>query len=757
MTCESVLIANVYNVNFFDTQGCRQKSKHKKSIHFKMMSVDEKKGLADLDVALSLIPDYEKQDYLHALQASPKLVASESDPIRFLRFTNFNAPAAAQGIIRYWKLRRETFQDKAFLPLTLAGGGALDDFVIAKIRSGISLTPVTDKAGCPLMYYNPGRRVIDDPQVRLRYLFFFFQSIMENGLSQTEGYVLVCLIDSMQINRDAYINSTFLLSGFPIKTKALHWVYINSGQQRTSLFRKIRDFVVTAYPRLLHGSNFFVHVNAASNDIVKQLQVHGIDRERIPLELGGDWSYWSLQEWIEQRIARDIVVNDARSSCEAAGNKNLEDHSSDPTRSRLPLKKRLKTWPLIPDTSRVKLSTDAQLNLELSRCDMTGSLPPLNGAFRDWHHFLVDGVVDRLRKCETNVIRFFWFYLRVGMDRLAENETAEIMNAARRAPSIVWEDECNPFVFLLVTDFNAFQTAKKLARYWKLRSCTFDENKYKLMHQTGEGALKRKSDVVTLDKGFAKILPNDRLGCSVVFVDPSRLDESHSVQRVRRALFYIFSVACENPKSQQLGASLILRLSPSANKATKNFANDFIDFVFLKNLIESLPIKIKEIHVLCDRFSEISLDLSRFSFAGHIYVHRGSSKHDLQVKLERFGFLKQGLPRCLNGDWGENQFNQWQELRTRFEWRVPIGLSGRDVTAFAAVRSYEPIGDKAERIRRLNIIHSRKKRTRQSIEQVLLEEECADLNNEQKRLRHEKAHLEFFLDRASQIVLQAGK
>jgi hypothetical protein len=65
------------------------------------------------------IPDAEKTDYLEALRVAPHLVHIESDPVKFLRY--FNVEAAARGIVRYWKRRREDFGDRAFLlPMSIA-------------------------------------------------------------------------------------------------------------------------------------------------------------------------------------------------------------------------------------------------------------------------------------------------------------------------------------------------------------------------------------------------------------------------------------------------------------------------------------------------------------------------------------------------------------------------------------------------------------------------------------------------------------
>jgi len=85
----------------------------------------EPTALLRLHEALKEVSVMDKIDYLTALQTVPELVLEESEPIKFLRFHDFNAVAAAQGLICYWKRRRDVFQERAFRPLTITGDGAL--------------------------------------------------------------------------------------------------------------------------------------------------------------------------------------------------------------------------------------------------------------------------------------------------------------------------------------------------------------------------------------------------------------------------------------------------------------------------------------------------------------------------------------------------------------------------------------------------------------------------------------------------------
>ena len=76
---------------------------------------------------LEEIPDNEKEEYLEALQLAPELVERESPALSYLRYTRYDARAAAQCMVAYWKVRKQYFgPDRAFLPMTLDGALADD-------------------------------------------------------------------------------------------------------------------------------------------------------------------------------------------------------------------------------------------------------------------------------------------------------------------------------------------------------------------------------------------------------------------------------------------------------------------------------------------------------------------------------------------------------------------------------------------------------------------------------------------------------
>jgi hypothetical protein len=201
----------------------------------------------------------------------------------------------------------------------------------------------------------------------------------------------------------------------------------------------------------------------------------------------------------------------------------------------------------------------------------------------------------------------------------------------------------------------------------------------------------------------------------------------------------MFSLLAEDKVSQTEGAVLLYKMdSPPFHS---------LDVAFLESLANSLQLRFKAVHLLSTK--RILNDVeSRINFADEIYVHVSSSNHELASQLEESGMYKAGLPKYLNGKWGLSEYLYWSELRTRTEWRIPLGFSWRDYLSmcndFLAIKPYTVLPDeeKAERNRRMNVIHCRRKRNQRRVELDDLAEECADLRKTREDLLKEHRRLE---------------
>jgi hypothetical protein len=221
----------------------------------------------------------------------------------------------------------------------------------------------------------------------------------------------------------------------------------------------------------------------------------------------------------------------------------------------------------------------------------------------------------------------------------------------------------------------------------------------------------------------------------------------NSKESVLKCLFYMFSLVVEHAQSQTGGVSLLYYLHDA----------DPLILNFLKQLAGALPIRFKAVHLLSLRNLPFSLKL-QISFSREVFIHVAGTKALLGAALQARGFERVNLPTRLNGEWGYAKFVHWQELRTRFEWKIPAGLSGRSQQAselnFSDIpaRSSLTKEEKIERQRRMNVIHSRRKRDRERVEIDVLNEECMDQRERQKKLRHENEELEGLYRRAMALT-----
>jgi hypothetical protein len=659
-------------------------------------------ALSQLGVALSMIADYEKEDYVKALEVAPELVSTESDPMRFLRYTNFNVAAAAQSLVLYWKRRRELFGDRAFLPLILTGDGALSNDDLEFIKTGLAVFLPNDVDGRSVLCIDALRRLDDSLERRLRCAFYYGQVLSENEVSQTDGFVALVLLssDRGQTNEGT---TQLILNTFPIKMKSAHLVDCVSNSTRPSYLTQFMRFVMRTYGYLVRGCQPFFHETQEKEKLVLSLESHGIFRGGFPRRIGGSWSYERFSDWLIERARMD---------------RERQPEKSFPVTQTAP-----GVAAAMPAPTTISDDDDSKTHISESSAD-----DELN----------ISSVVatDHDGEKREEMYRTFRKQVMQAMEQLPQDEKAFYIEALERAPLQVWEEESNPDMFLRAEDFHARFAAKRICKYWQLRSKTFGPKRFRSLSLTGEGALETR-ELKVLQSDPVMLLPKDAEGCLVLSIDGSCVEKKRPWIEARdRCIFYMFSLLAESDISETEGAVLLYKMeSPPCHS---------LDVAFLERLVSSLPLRFKAVHLLSNE--PIPKDIvSQLSFGDATFVHVGSSNEELASQLEEFGLNKAGLPKYLNGKWGLSKYLQWQEFRTRMEWRIPLGFSGRDHSeafAFPGIKPYTLLPDKVERDRRLNVIHCRRKRDKKRVQVEDLEEECAELRETRETLLEENHTLE---------------
>ena len=177
--------------------------------------------------AIALIPQNKKRSFLKAEQNCTNCIWFDLGPMRFLEYCNFNYWEAAQALVSYWEKREELFGERAFLPLTQTGNGALTTEDVMTLHTGkFALLPKTPK-GEEVMFVDRNRVLpTSTTESKLRALFYMIQQLTKGSVSQTLGCHLIVLLvtpRSSQLDTPFVRGALQIINSFPTK---IHMHYL---------------------------------------------------------------------------------------------------------------------------------------------------------------------------------------------------------------------------------------------------------------------------------------------------------------------------------------------------------------------------------------------------------------------------------------------------------------------------------------------------------------------------------------------------
>ena len=680
-------------------------------------------SLTQLDECIERMPVQQTQAYLYAVRHVPHLVMTESDPVRFLRFFDFDADAAAKRLVLYWNRRVEVFGDRAIRPMTMTSDGALSEDAKELFLTGTLVLLPEDNEGCSVLCFDPSRRLIHSPVARQQASFYMSQIVAENEVSQTKGLVVIAIaIDPKHDEIQQKCTRLFLKTN-AIKIKAIH-AFNPDTQTRGMLFQEgFVPFMMRAVAvLLLQDAPLRVHTAASKQEILADMKAFGISRQGLPRCLGGSWSYRQVGEWLNERIRlerrRHLLPMDPFNAPAATGDDEEQQ-----------LREQQQVVEDVIDDRKMPATVDS----------------------------INEQSIDGENELEVkDVLQNYRQFMHKAIEQVPASEKLNFLEATQNAPDEIKENECNADLFLITEELNCWLAAKRLARYWGLRAETFETDLYKKLDLTGDGAL-RRMDLALIETGFAQLLPYDTCARSVLWIESSRVSSvtsgfgSHPDEaRIKRCLFYMVSLLAENEKTQEEGAVLVILLEEDSR-----FQRTII--TSLNHLASCLPVLFKRVHLLSLEPIDDKEDTKyQIDFGDSVHLHVSSSISELSNRLLSFGLELSGLPKRFGGQWGLEKFLQWKELRTRCEWGIPLGLASAqgDISGLPAINPNSNLTEieRTERKRRLNVIHTRRKRDRIRVEQDVLEESVADLMSEKTRLLEENRRLENLAQSALKIT-----
>ena len=248
----------------------------------------EARACENLVESIELIPEVDKKAYLKAQECCPHLVETESNPLCFLRFDNYNCWDSAGKIVSYWEERRKAFGETLFVrPLSLnRDESAFSTEAIDAILGNIAfLLPQPDVGGRPVIYSNQSLYRKLSIAARVQIGFYFTALLMQNPILQTEGIVAILAMETVNFNRGTKLFLQALRNAIPIR---LHSVHILCKKNQDSIKDGIVPVILNLY-KFRTKNRTYVHLYKSKKETAEKLLPYGILKESLATYLGGTW------------------------------------------------------------------------------------------------------------------------------------------------------------------------------------------------------------------------------------------------------------------------------------------------------------------------------------------------------------------------------------------------------------------------------------------------------------------------------------
>lgn len=295
--------------------------------------------------ALAVIPDSHKAAYLEAAERAPHLVTSESDSARFLRCSDYDVSTASKRLVAYWDLRKKLFGERAFLPMTQTGSGALTHDDVVVLSSGSAAILPHDAKNRNVVITDRSR-TLDSISVafdsKIRCFFYLMSVLAENELSQTDGYVFLGVLITPRVGEfyDDFADKCLEIQRvIPARLKAFHLLVCPPKAGNKPLVDKIVSTALTK-AREVHGKRALIHSASSYEELFKKLEKFGLSKEGLPPYAGGRWMYEEFTHWqrdrrrLEQAAQTDVEARDDQQSDGASSMNLYEDVNARRERKR---------------------------------------------------------------------------------------------------------------------------------------------------------------------------------------------------------------------------------------------------------------------------------------------------------------------------------------------------------------------------------------------------------------------------------------
>lgn len=267
-----------------------------------------------VEEAIGMVPTVDKIAYLEALHTRPSLIESESDPLRFVRAENYDSWAAARRLCSYWAIRREVFGERAYLPMTQSGNGALTREDVVVLSCGeVALLP-DDSGGRSVLASDRNRRLDRSDgalKARLRSIFYLISALSEEEVNQKDGVVWLDVLISPRltdIDKNESLKMMQVMNSMPVRIKAAHVIVCPPKTGKHISVENDVSFVIGALRSKL-GKRVIMHSGGSAAEIMDKLAPFGLSEDNLPPVMGGSWKYEDFAKWQKQRAQSEQATS----------------------------------------------------------------------------------------------------------------------------------------------------------------------------------------------------------------------------------------------------------------------------------------------------------------------------------------------------------------------------------------------------------------------------------------------------------------
>jgi hypothetical protein len=293
-----------------------------------------------LDAEIMRMNADEKEGYQEAKESAPELITRESDPLYYLRSCKNDVPKAAKRLAFYWKLRKESFQEKAYRPLDLTGNGAMSVEDIELLRCGAYA--VLPNGSIYINRWRLSESLYNNQQARLRVHFYVLsvaiahlrktgskataaakgsnveseQKLSENFLLNLKFVILIndpSATSSKNDHFDFYVPkklNEFVVNALPAANVSVHLVSlpVEVDEQQSAAMSAYRSLVgkLASFLMVMVGTvlgRYTVHHRASNlEDLVQSLKQHGFSKRTLPVCMGGNWTDEHNKQFLQRQL-----------------------------------------------------------------------------------------------------------------------------------------------------------------------------------------------------------------------------------------------------------------------------------------------------------------------------------------------------------------------------------------------------------------------------------------------------------------------